>query len=395
MKPPIAAVITTYFPYSHADVIVTKFLKGFPTDDHGLLEPRTRLVSAYLDQIDARDMGQAIFWRHGVHLAQSVRAALTTDGGKTLVPQGILLIGEHGDYPTDRLGRHLYPRRHLFEQICGVFEETGAVCPVFCDKHLSYNWPDAKWMYDRACELGVPFMAGSSLPLACRSPWVELDKGCDLRGAVSLGYAGVESYGFHAIETLQCMVERRRGGETGVAAVTYLEGDEVWQALDDGRIRADLLDAALAAIEDKPAGAVRDRCTEPFAFLFEYNDGLRAATVMLNGYLQTFGFAADVAGETQACEFYLQGDFPHLHFNYLSLNIEEMFVTGKPTYPVERTLLTTGMTNAVMDSRHLRRRVETPWLQIAYESYDEIPWRTKHPRPTGANLDPWPPRSRG
>ncbi|MBI2299221.1 MAG: hypothetical protein HYU66_09830, partial [Armatimonadetes bacterium] len=203
MKPPISAVITTYFPYSHADVIVTKFIKGFPTDDDGLREPRTQLVSAYLEQIDPRDMGQAMLWRNGVRAGRSVRDALT-GGGKELVCQGVILIGEHGDYPHDELGRHMYPRRALFEQICGVFAETGQVCPVFCDKHLSYNWPDAHWMYARAKQLGVPMMAGSSLPLGWRKPFLELERGCDLRPAVSIGYAHVEAYGYHAIETLQC-----------------------------------------------------------------------------------------------------------------------------------------------------------------------------------------------
>lgn len=391
MSKPVGAVITVYFPYSHADVIVTKFIKGFPTDDDGLRPPRTKVVSAYLDQLDRRDMGQAMFWRNGVKLGASVREALL-QGTDKLTVEGVLLIGEHGDYPHDELGRHMYPRKHLFEQICGVFAETGSVCPVFCDKHLSYNWTDAKWMYDRARELAVPFMAGSSLPLGHRRPWVELDKGSDVTAAVSVGYAGVEAYGYHAIETLQCMVERRRGGETGVRAVTYLEGADVWRAVDDGTIPADLLNAAVDSIEEKPEGSMREHCTEPMAYLFEYRDGFKAATVMLTGYVKDFGFAATVDGRTEACEIYLQRDFPHAHFNYLSLNIEEMFVTGQPSYPVERTLLTTGMTAAMMDSRHLKQRVETPWLNIAYESYDRVPWRTQHPRPTGANITVWPPR---
>ncbi|MBI2297582.1 MAG: hypothetical protein HYU66_01295, partial [Armatimonadetes bacterium] len=209
---------------------------------------------------------------------------------------------------------------------------------------------------------------------------------------VSIGYAHVEAYGYHAIETLQCFVERRRQGEVGVNAVTYLAGDDVWRAIDDGTIRGDLVDAAVDCIEEKPEGSLREHCQEPMAFVFEYNDGLRAATLMLNGYVHDFAFAGDVGGEVQACEVYLQRDFPHGHFNYLSLNIEEMFVTGRPSYPVERTLLSTGMTNAVMDSLNEHRRVETPWLAIAYEPAASIPWQTKHPRPTGASVAIWPPR---
>ena len=388
----VGAVITSFFPYSHADVIISKFVKGFPTDDQGRQAPRTKITGAYLDQVDRRDMGLPLLWRNGATVYQSVRHALTGGEGKSLEVDGVLLIGEHGDYPNDELGRHMYPRKYLFEQICGVFAETGQVCPVFCDKHLAYNWADTKWMYDRAKALGVPFMAGSSLPLCHRKPWLEHDTGTKLDGAISLGYGGVEAYGYHAIETLQCMVERRAGGETGVAAATYLEGDEVWKALEDGRIDGGLVQAALDEVEEKPEGAPADHCKEPMAYLFEYRDGLQAATVMLNGYIRDFAYAARIDGQPTGTEFYLQRDYPHAHFNYLSLNVEEMFVTGKPTYPVERTLLTSGMTDAVMVSKHQGVRLETPWLGVEYESYDSIPWRTRNPRPTGANLEMWPPR---
>jgi hypothetical protein len=76
---------------------------------------------------------------------------------------------------------------------------------------------------------------------------------------------------------------------------------------------------------------------------------------------------------------------------YLNLNIEEMFVTGKPTYPVERTLLTSGVLEAALDSRYQGHiRLETPHLDVAYRSYDTIPWRPREKRPTGAALEPLP-----
>ncbi|NUQ01198.1 MAG: hypothetical protein HUU35_15225 [Armatimonadetes bacterium] len=392
MSSRIAGVITTFFPFSHADVIVSKFLRGFPTDDAGLRPPRVKLTDVFLDQVAPLDMGLPLFWQFGVKLHQSIRAALTDGGGKELAVDGVLLIAEHGDYPHDELGRHMYPRRYLFEQVCGVFAETGRVCPVFCDKHLSYNWADAKWMYDRARQLGVPFMAGSSLPVGCRRPWLEPPLGCRIDQALTVGYGGVEAYGYHTVELLQCLVERRGEGETGIKAVTYLEGADVWRAIDDGTIPGDLLAEAVAAIEEKPAGSMREHCAEPMAFLFEYQDGLRAATVMLNGYVKDWGFAARIDGELAACEVYLQRGYPHSHFNYLSLNIEEMFVSGTPTYPVERTLLSSGMIDAVMVSRHSGRRLATPWLNVRYQPCGAVPWQTREPRPCGANLEAWPPK---
>ncbi len=211
-----------------------KFLKGFPTDD-GLLPARTQIVSMYVDQFLEGDIARKVAAEFNVPIYPSIRRALTL-GGDELAVDGVLLIGEHGDYPWNEKEQQLYPRKYFMEQICGVFAESKRAVPIFNDKHLSYNWHDAKWMYDRAKALGAPFMAGSSLPFGWRSPWLEHELDAPLREAVVIGWDGIDVYGFHTLETLQCMVERRVGGETGVAAVTCLEGDAVWRAAEAGAL---------------------------------------------------------------------------------------------------------------------------------------------------------------
>ena len=381
----IAAVITSYFPRSHADVIVTKFLKGFPSDEE-LLPPEVDIVSIYLDQTHFReDIGVAMAEEHNVPMYGSINQALTL-GGKELAVDGVLLIGEHGDYPWNEKEQHLYPRKYFFEQICGVFASSGRSVPVFSDKHLSYNWHDAKWMYDRAKELNVPFMAGSSVPLAWRKPWIEYDLDTEIETAMSVSYGGLDSYGFHALESLQCMVERRPGGESGIAAVQCLEGEDVWAS--DAWDR-DLYDAAVAHVEAKENGNVRELCKNPALYLVEHRDGLKTATLMLTGYVKGWGYSARRNGEIEGMRIKLS-DNPHPHFSYLSLNIQQMFLTGKPQYPVERTLLITGALEAILDSRHQgHRRLETPHLDIAYRSYDEMPIRSVNPDPVGASLVPF------
>lgn len=376
----IAAIITEYRPGSHADVIVGKFLRGFPTDE-GLLPPRTELVSMYVDMFAENDLSRGVSEEFGVPIYGSIVKALTL-GGKELAVDGVLLIGEHGDYAWNERHQQLFPRKYFMEQICGVLSAAKRGIPIFNDKHLSWNWHDARWMYDRAKELNAPFMAGSSTVVGWRNPWLEFERETAMEEAVAIGFSGLDIYGFHTLEVLQCMVERRRKGETGVAAVTYLEGDAVWQAARDGLWSRDLAEAACAAIEKKPEGTMEEHCANPAVFLVEYRDGFRGVVLMLNGYVTDLAFACRAGGEVLATEFYLQNGPPHSHFAYLSLNIEEMFLTGKPAYPVERCLLTTGMLEAALESRHQGQvRLETPHLDVSYQSYTHIPWRPRGPRP--------------
>ena len=385
-KKKVAAILTTYFPNSHADVIATKYMKGYPTDED-LQVPRVELVSIYLDQIDSRDIGVGLAEEHNVPIYPSIRQALTL-GESELAVDGVLLIGEHGDYPHNEFEQHMYPRRYMFEQICGVFASSGRSVPVFNDKHLAYNWDDAIWMYERAKELNVPFMAGSSLPLGWRQPFLEHDLDTPLDSAVGIGYGGVESYGFHALETLQCMIERRKGGESGVVAVQCLEGDAVWDAAENGEWPMTLAEAACSQIKNRPDTSIVEGCPSPTAFLIEHTDGFKSTVLMLNGYVTDFAYAGLIGEEIQATEFYLQNGVPFSHFSYLSLNIEEMFLTGVPQYPAERTLLTTGVLDSIMHSRHQGHiRLETPHLEnIKYQSFDKPLIRPTAPRPEGATL---------
>ena len=382
----IAAVITEYRVPAHADVIVGKFIKGFPTDD-GLIEPQVDIVSMYLDQIPDNDIGLQVSKEYDIPIYQSISAALCL-GGSELAVDGVLSIGEHGSYAYNEKGQHMYPRRFFFEQICGVFSTSGRSVPVFSDKHLSYNWRDSKWMYDRAQQLGVPFMAGSSIPLSWRDPWLEHELDAPIEDALVLSFGGIESYGYHGLEALQCMIERRSGGEAGLAAVQCLEGEAVWRAGADGLWSRELAEAAAAAGETA-SGSMEESCDNPAAFLLEFRDGFKATLLQLNGYAKVWSYAARVDGQVLATGLRTHGP-PYPHFSYLGLNIEAMFLSGEPQYPVERTLLVSGALDALMDSRHRGHiRLETPHLDVAYRSYETMPIRPTGPLPTGASTEPF------
>ncbi len=382
----IAAVITEYRVPAHADVIVGKFIKGFPTDD-GLIEPEVDIVSMYLDQIPDNDIGLQVSKEYDIPIYQSISAALCL-GGSELAVDGVLSIGEHGSYAYNEKGQHMYPRRFFFEQICGVFSTSGRSVPVFSDKHLSYNWRDSEWMYDRAQQLGVPFMAGSSIPLGWRDPWLEHELDAPIEDALVLSFGGIESYGYHGLEALQCMIERRSGGEAGLAAVQCLEGEAVWRAGADGLWSRELAEAAAAAGETA-SGSMEESCDNPAAFLLEFRDGFKATLLQLNGYAKEWSYAARVDGQVLATGLRTHGP-PYPHFSYLGLNIEAMFLSGEPQYPVERTLLVSGALDALMDSRHRGHiRLETPHLDVAYRSYETMPIRPTGPLPKGASTVPF------
>ena len=119
----IAAILTTCFTRSHAEVILPKLIKGFPTDD-GMLEPKVDLASIFLDQIHEEDVCVPFAREHGIPIYPSIVKALTLGGGELAV-DGVLIIGEHGDYGSNEKGQKLYPRRFFFEQVCGLFSTSG------------------------------------------------------------------------------------------------------------------------------------------------------------------------------------------------------------------------------------------------------------------------------
>jgi hypothetical protein len=377
-KKSVAAIVTEYRRHSHADVIVGKILEGY--DHQGGPGPNLHLASLYVDQFPAGDMSRGLAQKHGFPICGTIAEALTL-GGKNLAVDGVLIIGEHGKYPTNAKGQIQYPRRRFFEEVVRTFARTRKAVPVFNDKHLGAAWTDARWMYDKARELMFPLMAGSSVPLTWRRPPLKLPRNAALVDAVQIGYGPFEGYGFHALEGLQCMAERRRGGETGVKAVQCLRGEAMWQALDQGRWSKNLLEAAAALVPAHAKGDSRTltaKTPDAGLFLIEYRDGFRAAVAMLNGWVYegdggAFCFAGKIQGQDKpaATHFYLQQPDPFGHFAYLVRAIDAMIQTGHASYPVERTLLTTGILDAVMTSRaDQHRRVETPHLAIRYQPSD-------------------------
>jgi hypothetical protein len=362
----VAALVTTYFRYSHADNIVTRFLEGFSIVGKSF-PPPCRVASLYIEQVNDLDIGRPLAKRWKVPVFKSIPEALTL-GGDKLAVDGVLIVAEHGDYPSNDRGQILYPRRRFFEEAVKVFRASGRAVPVFNDKHLSYSWEDARWMVEQSRRLGFPMMAGSSVPVTYRRPDLQPPAGIEWESALAVGYSHFEVYGFHTLEALQVMTERRKGGESGVRAVQCLEGKAAWEAAGAGRWDRGLLEAAAAKVPTRRRGKIEEDDAAALVYLIEYRDGLKAAAYLSPRHVQEFAFGGRAKGQTEPLACWYELPKPQRdHFSFLVQHAARLMTTGKTGYPIERTLLTTGMLAALVESKSAgHKRIETPHLDVSY-----------------------------
>ena len=379
-KPKRLAIITTIYRYlSHGQHMGDRFMVGYPFEG-AWHKPNVQVVSLYVDQKPEGDLSGERGREFGFPVYPTIAEALRC-GGNNLAVDAVLIIGEHGDYPHNEKGQILYPRFQFFDQCVKVFEKDGRAVPVFNDKHLSYSFDKAKAMVDASKKLRFPMLAGSSLPVTWRLPSLELPMGCKIEEALMVGSGVSDPMDFHALEAMQCMVERRGRGETGVRAVRMIEGDEVWKA----SFSRELLGSALSrsdtplglSLEDgRPqdmmaAGVLQKLVEKPAAYFIEYRDGLKATLLMLNGAVKDFNFAARVQGfkDPLSTQFFLSPEPNVTYSACLMSKVEAMYESGIAPYPVDRTLLVSGMLESCLTSKVSGyARLETPQLSVTYQA---------------------------
>jgi hypothetical protein len=382
-QPVRVAIVTTIYRYlSHGQHIGDRFLIGYPYAG-AWHQPDVKVVSLYVDQKPEGDLSSQRADEFGFAVYPSIAEALCC-GGTKLACDAVLIVAEHGEYPFNDKGQQLYPRYEFFQQCVEVFKTSGRAVPIYNDKHLSYSFEKARFMVQTAHELAFPLLGGSSLPVTWRLPDVEIPLGAKLEEAVMVGEGSSDAMDFHALEALQCMVERRGGGETGVKAVQTLTGDAVWKALENGTISRELLSSALSR-SDTPLGLTeQDGRTQnlveggvlpalakaPMAYLIQYRDGLRASVLMLDGAIKDFNFAARIRGAGFLSTQFFLTPVPNVTYSAcLVRKIEEMFTTRRAPYPIERTLLTSGILESCLDSKKQNSALlETPALSVRYRA---------------------------
>lgn len=387
----IAFLGTVVHQHSHAQHFLDRHTLGY-TWRGAWQAPRFDVASVYIDQFPEKDLARERIRRHGLRQFPTIAEALTL-GGSKLAVDGVVIIAEHGNYPANEQGQRLYPRYEWFKQVVQVFEASGRAVPVFNDKHLSTTWARCAEMVADSKRLGFPFLAGSSLPVTWRLPSLDMPYDVPLAESVCVGYGGPDSYDFHGLETAQCMSERRRGGEVGIASVHALRGAKMWETLaaPDREVTRRLLVAALCRSHNLPVqgGYPTDRVTfewarqalpDTLAYFIEHRDGFR--TTLFLAPIRDFNYAGlrRDTGEIVSCQMYLpmpgQSATTADFFNPLARHIETLVLERRAPYPVERTLLTSGMVIGGVESLHRGQvLVPTPEMEVRYQGPPESLFR--------------------
>lgn len=374
----LAVVTTAYHYLSHAYHVCGRFLNGYLTKE-GYHYPDYEIAGMYVAQQKANDLSRELSQKHGFKLFDEPAKALTL-GGDKLAVDGVLLIAEHGDYPYNKRLQKLYPRYELFQKVIDVFKKSGKTVPTFIDKHLSYDRNKAVEMVATAKKLDVPLFAGSSLPITWRRPELELSPGGKIERGLVATRGEIEIFGFHGLEALQCMMERRAGGETGVRKVRCLQGNAAWDLIDNDRRWKELLEAALSRSPSRNNGDIKENCRQfdpppgrqtflkgPIAFQIEYADATPALVLIVNGHVDDTTFAGTANGKIESTLFYLPPPPGAAFLEALAIRIEEFLASGRPPYPVERTLLTSAVLDAALESRvNGGKEIDLTDIQVKY-----------------------------
>jgi hypothetical protein len=385
----IAFIGTEVRNLSHAQHFLDRLAMGY-TWAGTWRPPAVDIASLYIDQFPEKNLARSRAQRYALKIYPTIAEALTL-GTSKLAVDGVVIIGEHGKYPRNEKGQTLFPRYEFFKQVVKVFESSAHSVPVFNDKHLSTEWNKCAEMVADSKRLGFPFLAGSSLPVTRRLPAIDVPHGAPLTESVCAGYGGMDHYDFHGLETAQCMSERRKGGEVGIRRLLALRGQKMWEHAATRTTTQALLVAALTRSHNLPVEDgypsrpitfdwARNAFPDGFGYFIEHRDGFHTTLFMLP--IRDFNYAGlnSRTGETISCQMYLpmpgHGSTTADFFNPLVNHIERMILENRAPYPVERTLLTSGMTLAAVESFYRDREIETPEMAVRYRAPSEsLFWR--------------------
>ena len=370
----LAILASRWTPGSPARQIADRFLIGYPREGRWH-RPAMDVVSLYVDQTPDADQSRERAAEFGFRIYPSIAETLRCGGERLAVDGVLMLAGQGNDSSSGPSGTD------LVEPMVRVFEQDRGSVPVYWDEPLGLA--QARKMAEASRQLKFPVLAGSSLPMTWRLPPLELPTGSRVKQALMVGIGSGRSDRYRALETLQAMVERRRGGETGVRSVQAVAGQAVWRAGSSGGWSRELLKASVARSDSLQGETLKDgrprdlvgsgelpRLVEdPEACLVDYSDGMRAAVLMLDGAVGDFTFAARLrdVSEVASTQFLLPPEPNRAGSACLAARIEDLIQSGRSPVRPERAWIAAGILDRWMESRENGGvTLETPELTLEY-----------------------------
>ncbi len=358
----IAFLLEEFTNLSPAQQLLDRFLIGYPRD--GMFHtPEGTTVAAHL----MLGNNEADFEKRTdeFDLILAPNAAQAVAGADAVV----VVSRKAGAVAHDR-----------FLQIALESAASGSVC--FVHGALSNTLERGREQLRLAQSRHIALLAGTPVGLTWRLPDVDLNPGTPLTDALIVVQGTFPGAELHALEGLLPVIERRRGGESGVRSIRFLEGKNFWRAGEQGHWSWPLLASALARSHTPQGDAVLDGRTQdlvglglvpklargPRGWLLEHHDGLRSSLLVLDGVVADYNFAvlSDQGAMVSAQLFRAPPPAEH-HFSRLAATVEDFFRTGKSPWPVQRNLLIAGLLEIfARPATRTGHRLETPELQIAY-----------------------------
>jgi len=371
----IAFLLEEFVTSSPAQQLLDRFLIGYPRD--GSFHRNTNLeVSAYLVVSSESDFGSR---------REDFRLRIEPTAEQAVAKaDAVVIVSRRPGAVANEAFINLALRNAPEESACFVY---GA---------LANTLATARQFVALAASRKIALLAGTPISVTWRLPPIDLTPGTPLTEALIVVQvsalaaqatppfppASLRGAELHALEGLLPVIERRRGGESGLRSVRFLEGKEFWRAGDKGLWSWPLLASALSrshtpqgnSLEDGRTedlvglGLVRKLARNPRGWLLEHRDGLRSAILVLDGVVADFNFAARALDGSVVSAQLLRGAPPaEHHFSRLAEVIDNFFRTGTAPWAIERNLLSAGLLEAFAKPGSLSgQTVRTDGLTVAY-----------------------------
>jgi hypothetical protein len=358
----IAFLVEDFALQTPAQQLLDRFLIGFPRDGE-FYRPEGCQIAVYLrDGAGNAEIDRRVK-EFGLRREQSIAATVAQADGLVIVPK------------TSSAA----PDTELVEiALRGV--PRGCACFVYGG--LSWTLSEAKKLANVASTQKLSLIAGTTLPVTWRLPEVDVAAGARLKEALIVVQGASPAAELDGLEGLLPVIQRRRGGESGVRRIRLLEGTDLWQAGHDGVWSWALLASALSRSDSPQGDSVKDGRTQdlvglglvqtlarqPRGWVMEHFDGLRSTVLVLDGVVADYNFAVQTRdGPVISAQIYRPPAPAQHHFSRLAEVIESFFVRGKQPWPIERNVLISGLLESFgKNSANGGSPLETPALRISY-----------------------------